>query len=375
MARLDIRGLAKTYPGGIVAANRVDLSVGEGELFVIVGPSGSGKSTLLRLIAGLEQPDAGTIHLADRRIDVLSPVDRDVAMVFQDQVLYPHLDVFENIAFGLRARRVPKGEVEERVRVAASALGLLDCLDRPPGTLSGGQRRRVSLGRALVLRPGIFLFDEPFSGLDAPLRAATRAEFVELNRTLRATMVLVTHDQGEALALGDRVAVMDRGQVVQVGRPLDLYHKPVDRFVARFLGQPSMNFLPCLVAKVGRELTLRIVNLDELGPWPVPLSHPWASTLTDRGSPRVEMGIRPEHVSIRPYAPSTPPPLLPTGLATIRRLEPMGHETLAYLDLGPHPITARLPPTSEHRVGELVRIDLAFEQATWFDTSTGDRLT
>jgi multiple sugar transport system ATP-binding protein len=374
LARLELRGVAKTYPGGILAAKGVDLTVEDGELFVVVGPSGSGKSTLLRLVAGLESLDRGSVHLDGRRIDDLSPVDRDVAMVFQDQVLYPHLDVFENIAFGLRSRRVPKAEVDLRVRGTASVLGLLDCLDRPPGTLSGGQRRRVALGRAIVLRPKLFLFDEPFSGLDAPLRASTRAELADLNRKHRATMVLVTHDQGEALALGDRVAVMDQGRVVQVGRPLALYDRPNGRFVARFLGQPPMNLLPCLVAKVGPDLNIRIVSLDEFGPWSIPLSTPWASTLTDRGSPRVDLGLRPEQLTIRASLPSAPTPFPPTGLATIRRLEPMGHETLAYLDLGPHELTTRLVPNTPHRVGDRVLVELDFERASWFDASTGDRL-
>ncbi len=341
---------------------------------MIVGPSGSGKSTLLRLVAGLESLDGGSIHLDGRQIDSLAPADRDVAMVFQDQVLYPHLNVFENIAFGLRARRVGRAEVDERVRGTASVLGLADCLDRPPGTLSGGQRRRVALGRALVLRPRLFLFDEPFSGLDAPLRASTRSELADLNRKIGATMVLVTHDQGEALALGDRVAVIDRGRVVQVGRPLDLYDRPDRRFVARFLGQPPMNLLPCLVAKFGQDLTIRIVDLDDLGPWSVPLSAPWASTLTDRGAPRVEMGFRPEQVLIRPALPFAQTSQPPNALATIRRLEPMGHETLVYLDLGPHALTARFPPKTPFQVGERVLLELDFGHATWFDSATGDRL-
>jgi multiple sugar transport system ATP-binding protein len=374
LARLELRGVDKTYPGGIVAARGVDLTVEEGELFVIVGPSGSGKSTLLRLVAGLESLDGGSVQLDGRRIDGLRPSDRDVAMVFQDQVLYPHLDVFENIAFGLRARRVPRGGIDERVRGTAAALGLEDCLDRMPGTLSGGQRRRVALGRALVLRPRLFLFDEPFSGLDAPLRASTRSELADLNRKLGATMVLVTHDQGEALALGDRVAVMDRGRVAQVGRPLDLYDRPSGRFVARFLGQPPMNLLPCLVAKLDQDLSIRVVDLDGVGPWSIPLSTSWASTLTDRGSPRVEMGFRPEQLVIQAAGPSATIASSPDAPATIRRLESMGHETLAYLELGPHELIARLPSKSFFKLGERVLVGLEFEKANCFDAATGERL-
>ena len=350
------------------------MTVEDGELFVIVGPSGSGKSTLLRLVAGLENPDAGGIWLDGRRIDTLAPVDRDVAMVFQDQVLYPHLDVFENLAFGLRARGVPRAEMGERVRGTATVLGLSDCLERSPGTLSGGQRRRVALGRALVLRPKLFLFDEPFSGLDAPLRASTRAELVDLKRKLGATMVLVTHDQAEALALGDRVAVIDRGRVVQVGRPLELYDRPDTRFVARFLGQPPMNLLPCLLSREGQDLVIRIVQLDDLGPWSIPLLFPWASNLAGRGIPRVELGLRPEQIPLRtatPFSPNSSPPI---GPATIRRLEPMGHETLAFVDFGPHELAVRLPPTVPYRVGERLLIELDLDRAAWFDTSSGERL-
>jgi multiple sugar transport system ATP-binding protein len=374
LARLELRGVEKTYPGGIVAARGVDLTVEDGELFVIVGPSGSGKSTLLRLVAGLESSEAGSLWLDGRRIDGLNPRDRDVALVFQDQVLYPHLDVFENMAFGLRARGVPKAEVEDRVRGTSAVLGLADCLDRPPATLSGGQRRRVALGRALVLRPRLFLFDEPFSGLDAPLRASTRAELADLKKKLGATMVLVTHDQGEALALGDRVAVINEGRIVQVARPLELYDRPSSRFVARFIGQPAMNLLPCLIVKEGPELVIRIVHLDELGPWPIPLARPWTSPISEQGNSRVDLGLRPEQVAIRPAGPFSPRSIPPTGPATIRRLEAAGHEILAYLDLGPLELTSRLPPRNPFRVGERVLVDLDFEQASWFDSSTGERL-
>ena len=374
MARLELRGVDKTYPGGIAAIRGVDLAVESGELFVIVGPSGSGKSTLLRLVAGLETPDSGSILLDGRAIEGLAPVDRDLAMVFQDQVLYPHLDVFENIAFGLRARRVAREEVEARVGHTASALGLDDCLARRPATLSGGQRRRVALGRALVVRPRLFLFDEPFSGLDAPLRASTRAELVGLHRDLRATMILVTHDQADALAVGDRVAVMDGGRVIQVGRPLDLYDRPANRFVARFIGQPAMNLLPCLISRERGVLDVRIVGIDDLGPWPVPWSVGYASLLLDHGSPRVDLGLRPEQVQIRPLGeiPMTSGP--PTGPATVRRVELVGREALAYLTFGPFEVVACLPPKTGLRAGDQVLVTLDFDLAHWFDSATGDRL-
>ncbi len=371
MAQLELRRVEKTFPNGIGAARGVDLTVEDGELFVIVGPSGSGKSTLLRLVAGLESLDSGEVYLDGRRIDGLSPTARDVAMVFQDQVLYPHLNVFENIAFGLRARKVDKVELEERVRGTAQVLGLADCLERPPGTLSGGQRRRVALGRALVLRPKLFLFDEPFSGLDAPLRATTRAELVELKRKLGATMVLVTHDQAEALALGDRVAVIDRGRVVQVAKPLDLYDRPSTRFVARFIGQPAMNLLPCLIAREESGLTIRVVNFDDHPPWTIPWSKPTASPLSDRGLARVDLGVRPEQILLQPI---DHPSIGYEGQARVSRLEPNGHETLAYLDFGPHELTTRLAARSTIQIGDRVRIAIDLDRACWFDASTGDRL-
>jgi len=374
LARLDLIGVEKTFSGGVAAIRGVDLAVEDGELFVIVGPSGSGKSTLLRLIAGLETPGAGSLRLDGRPIERLAPVDRDVAMVFQDQVLYPHLDAFENIAFGLRARRVARAEVESRVRATAGVLGLTDCLGRRPATLSGGQRRRVALGRALVTRPRLFLLDEPFSGLDAPLRASTRAELVDLHRKLKATMILVTHDQADALAIGNRVAVLDRGRVAQVGRPLDLYDRPASRLVARFVGQPPMNLLPCLVAREGDRLAVRVVDLDHLGPWMAPGSSPWASKLLALGESRVDLGLRPEQLAVRSAGPFSPTSDPATAPATIRRLEPMGHETLAVLALGPYHLIARLAPRTPFRVGDRVLVGLDFGQASWFDSSTGDRL-
>ena len=359
LAGLELRSVAKTYPGGIVAASGVDLTIEDGEVFVIVGPSGSGKSTLLRLVAGLESLDSGSILLGGRRIDTLAPRDRDVAMVFQDPVVYPHLDVFENIAFGLRARRKGKAEVEGLVDATAKVLGLGDCLRRKPATLSGGQRRRVALGRAMVIRPRIFLFDEPFSGLDAPLRASTRAEFVELHRQVGTTMVLVTHDQAEALALGDRVAVIDRGRIVQVGPPVEVYDRPSNRFVARFIGEPPMHFLPCLIAGEGPERAARVVGLDDLAP--LSLTPKIALPETP-----VDLGLRPEHVTVRPVESE--------GLAIVRRLEPIGHEVIAELSFGPHTLATRLPSDSPIRVGDRLTIHLDLDRACWFDPATGARL-
>ncbi len=368
MARLELRAVEKTYSGGINAARAVDLAVASGGLCVILGPSGSGKSTLLRLIAGLETLDSGSIHLGDRRIDTLAPRDRDLAMVFQDVVVYPHLDVFENIAFGLRARRVARAEVQTRVETTAAMLGLDSVLQRSATTLSGGQKRRVTLARALVLRPKLFLFDEPFSGLDAPLRASIRAEIASLHRQTGATMVLVTHDQAEALALADQVAVVDAGCVVQVGRPLDIYAAPCNKFVARFVGQPPMAMIPCTLRADGpASIRVEPADLPLPTPWMIhQASSPLFDALAHHLGSTVILGLRAEHVHL------TDPTAAP--LATVDRLEPAGHETGLTLRLGPHLLSARVTGRPAVGVGDAVAVAVDLEAASWFDPETGKRI-
>lgn len=372
MTSLELRGVSKTYRGGIVAAKAVDLATQSGELFVIVGPSGSGKSTLLRLVAGLEAVDSGSIHLEGRRIDGLAPRDRGLAMVFQDAVVYPHLNVFENIAFGLRARRVARGEIKARVTSTAETLGLGDALKRSPTTLSGGQKRRVTLARALVIQPELFLFDEPFSGLDAPLRASLRAEIAAMHRRTGATMILVTHDQGEALALADRLAVVDAGRVVQVGRPGEVYDAPRNQFVAQFLGQPPMAMIPCTVRVDGTgsvAVAVEPVGV-KFGPWWVDHRSPSGLALADRSGGRVHLGLRPEHLVVSPVSMSGGM----LAVATVDRLEPAGHETGATLRLGPHAISARLAPRTSVAVGNEVSLSVDLARACWFDSDTGERI-
>jgi ABC-type sugar transport system ATPase subunit len=359
VAQVELRGLSKTFAGGVRAVEPVDLTVGDGELFVVVGPSGSGKSTLLRLVAGLETPDAGSLWIGGTRADGLPPRDRDVAMVFQHPALYPHLSVFENLAFGLRARRHPKAEVSARVGEVAAMLGLADLLPRLPRTLSGGQRQRVAMGRAIARRPRVFLLDEPFSDLDAPLRAAIRADLIDLHRRLGATMILVTHDQAEAMAMGDRLAVMERGRVVQTGTPRVVYDRPATRFVAGFIGSPPMNLLPCDVARDGDRLEIRVVGCDVC--WTVPITEDWTASVRDRAPGRFDLGLRPEHLSLSsdPSRRSAP--------AEVRRLEPLGHETIATLTLGPHPLKLRLPPCPGVLVGDRVSVAVDSRQPAWFD--------
>ncbi len=279
MSIVDLKRVSKSFADGTIAVDSVDLTVSPGEMLVVLGPSGSGKSTLLRLIAGLDSPGSGRVEIDGRDVDGMPPSSRDVAMVFQNQVPYPHLDVFENLAFGLRARRHPREEIAGRVEEVAAMLGLSGKLKRRPATLSGGEKQRVSLGRALARRPKVLLLDEPFSNLDTPLRASLREEFLAAHRRFGTTTLLVTHDQAEAMALGDRVAVMDRGKIAQVGTPREIYDRPANRFVAGFVGDPPMNLL---------DLEVFEAHVKILGEG--------SDFKADRGL--LLLGVRPENVSI-----------------------------------------------------------------------------
>jgi ABC-type sugar transport system ATPase subunit len=369
LAQVALKDISKIYPGGVSAVSAIDLEISDGELFVLVGPSGSGKSTLLRLIAGLETPTSGSLWIGGQRADGLVPADRDVAMVFQTPALYPHLSVFGNLAFGLRARRFSKPEVERRVEAVAGRLGLDGFLDRAPATLSGGQRQRVALGRAIVREPRVFLLDEPFSSLDAPLRASMRAELIDLHRKLGTTMIHVTHDQAEAMAMGGRIAVMDHGQVVQVGTPLEVYHHPATRFVAGFIGSPPMNVLPCEVEWSSETLRVHVAGTPEEWSWATTLGQTWTDVLRSVRPARVDLGLRPEQVALTNGESATSGTL--NAPAEVRRLEPLGHETIATLALGPHPLSLRIPPESALRVGDRVTIGIDPSRGAWFDAETG----
>src|SRR6187399_3254158 len=244
MAEVLVKNLTKQY-GAVTAVHDITLEIKDKEFVVLVGPSGCGKSTTLRMIAGLEDISSGQLYIGDRLVNSIPSKDRDIAMVFQNYALYPHMTVFQNMAFGLKIKKVPKVEIEKRVNVAANIVGLTPYLKRKPGTLSGGQRQRVALGRAIVRNPKVFLFDEPLSNLDAKLRVQMRTEIKRVHQKVRTTTVYVTHDQIEAMTLADRVVVMNRGKIEQIGAPNDLYHAPATRFVAGFIGSPAMNLLPC----------------------------------------------------------------------------------------------------------------------------------
>src|SRR6266511_3233416 len=353
MASVTLRGLSKTFEGAAQAAVRdVSLEVRDGELLVLLGPSGCGKTTLLRCIAGLEDPTAGEVLIGDRVVTDLPPAERDVAMVFQSYALYPHLDVRENIAFALEMRGVAPPEMARRVAETAARLGLGDLLDRRPEQLSGGQRQRVALARAIVRHPQLFLFDEPLSNLDAPLRIELRAELLALHRALPTTMVYVTHDQVEALTMGQRIAVLHEGRLRQVGTPADVYERPADVFVARLVGSPGMNVLEGQGRGGGGEDGGRVV---EAGSLLVPI------TLTEYEG-QLFLGVRPEHVGLCAVDKGA-------GNGDVLMVEPRGNETIVHLNVGGQPLVARLPGLVDVQLGTRVGVKLDRRQLHLFDAA------
>jgi multiple sugar transport system ATP-binding protein len=353
MARIALEHVDKVYANGFVAARDLSLEVADGELLVLVGPSGSGKSTVLRMMAGLEMVTAGTIKIGDRDVTALPPQQRDIAMVFQNYALYPHMTVRENLGFGLSIRKQPPATIDKRVRTVAASLGLESLLDRKPAQLSGGQRQRVALGRAIVRDPLAFLFDEPLSNLDAQLRVETRVELSRLHRELRATMVYVTHDQSEALTLGDRIAILRDGVLQQVASPMELYARPANRFVAAFIGSPAMNFFEGELRSgtfTGDGFTIGL-NCDSLQ------------------SDRVVVGVRPHHLEV-----------VGEGQGSLRAevavVEPMGNEQIVYAALpGGKRVVALAPPETEIKPESVVEIRVKPDAIHVFDTATGARVS
>src|SRR5881396_2256801 len=315
MAQVALRKIVKTFDK-TPAVQGIDLDIADREFIVLVGPSGCGKSTTLRMIAGLEEATSGEIYIGDQLVNDVPPKDRDIAMVFQNYALYPHMTVYENMSFGLRLRKFPKSEIKERVENAARILDITDLLQRQPKQLSGGQRQRVAMGRAIVRNPKVFLFDEPLSNLDAKLRVQMRTEIKRVHQKVRTTTVYVTHDQVEAMTLADRVVVMNRGKIEQIGAPNLLYHSPATRFVAGFIGSPAMNFIPCKVEQAGDSLNVRLSDTIAFG---VPAER------VQRYRPAVgketTFGIRPEHVT---EAKTNGSKNLATFDAGIEVVEPMG---------------------------------------------------
>jgi multiple sugar transport system ATP-binding protein len=353
MADVVLRNVQKSF-GKAKVIHGVDLDIRDGEFVVFVGPSGCGKSTLLRLIAGLEDITAGDLFIGGERVNDLAPAKRGIAMVFQSYALYPHMNVYDNMAFGLELAKSSKAEIDRKVREAARLLQIESLLERKPRQLSGGQRQRVAIGRAIVRDPKVFLFDEPLSNLDAALRVQTRIEIAKLHTDTQATMIYVTHDQVEAMTLADRIVVLNAGRIEQVGTPLELYHRPANLFVAGFIGSPQMNFIECQVAGLGPNEVL--ASLPGGGTLSVPVQPEGV-----QGGEAITLGIRPDHVRISSEGSIT---------GRVDLVEELGENHLLYVDAGQgRRLTVREPGDARHEAGSTVSLDLASEFCHLFRSS------
>jgi sn-glycerol 3-phosphate transport system ATP-binding protein len=357
MAKVTLNGVKKSY-GAVKAIHGIDMEIADGEFIVIVGPSGCGKSTLLRMIAGLEAITEGTISIGDRVVNDVEPADRDIAMVFQNYALYPHMSVYENMSYGLRIRGKSKAEIEQRVQRAAEILQLQPYLQRKPRELSGGQRQRVAMGRAIVREPSVFLFDEPLSNLDAKLRVQMRLEIKRLHQQLGVTSIYVTHDQVEAMTLADRLVVMNLGRADQIGTPQDVYNRPATTYVGGFIGSPAMNFVACRIE--GEAGKRQIVLQDDVR---LPAPAAWSAPAGD-----YRLGLRPEH--IRLAAPGeTPQLLLPVDVA-----EELGADTLLHGKIAGEDVVARVPSNAGFHDRSRPGIIVDMAQAHLFDRESGLRV-
>jgi multiple sugar transport system ATP-binding protein len=368
MAQVLLRNLSKHFRS-VVAVDDLTLEVQDKEFLVLVGPSGCGKTTALRCIAGLEEASSGEIYIGDRLVNDVSPKDRDIAMVFQNYALYPHMHVYDNMAFGLKLRKFPKAEIQRRVNEAAGMLGLGGLLDRKPRELSGGQRQRVALGRAIVREPKVFLMDEPLSNLDAKLRVQTRAELIKLHRRLGITTIYVTHDQMEAMTMGDRIAVLNEGRMQQADTPLHLFNHPANMFVAGFIGSPAMNLLGATLD--GRDGDV-YVRSDPLV-LRLPESH--AQKVRDRAGRSVVFGVRPDDIYDRSLNAPVAASDGNSATLTVDVTEPMGSTVHAYLTAGEHSLTADLDAETKAQDGEPLEVIFDMEKTHLFDPETELALT
>ena len=364
MAKVILEHVYKVYPGGVTAVSDANLEIEDQEFVVLVGPSGCGKSTTLRMVAGLEEISKGAIYIDGRKVNDVPPKDRDIAMVFQNYALYPHMTVYKNMAFGLKLRRFPRAEIDRRVREAAEILGIQDLLERKPKALSGGQRQRVAVGRAIVRKPKAFLFDEPLSNLDAKMRVQMRAEINKLHTRLASTMIYVTHDQVEAMTMGDRIVVMKDGLIQQVATPLELYNRPANQFVAGFIGSPPMNFFQGTLEPRADGLFF------QEGSFSVRTTDGQAAALSARAGQPVVFGIRPEDAA--ESAGSAPAGERIT--ARVEVVEPMGAEVYVYLSTGRHSFIARVGPQNAVEVGQALPLVLNMNKAHFFHPETGDTI-
>jgi multiple sugar transport system ATP-binding protein len=361
MARVYLEGVTKKF-ASVTAVNDVTLESPDRQFTVLVGPSGCGKTTALRLVAGLEEATSGSIYIGDRRVNDIAPKDRDIAMVFQNYALYPHMSVYDNMAFGLRLRKYPRQEIDRRVKEAAALLGIGGLLDRKPKQLSGGQRQRVALGRAIVREPQVFLMDEPLSNLDAKLRVQTRAEIKKLQARLQTTTIYVTHDQVEAMTMGDRIVVMRDGIVQQVDSPLNLYEKPANLFVAGFIGSPAMNFIESRLARRDGAVVI------DAGSFAMEVPADITPHVKEWVGKTVIFGIRPEDIQDRAYARDANH----TGAlrAMVEVHEPLGSDVILYLSSGDHSIVARVDAHSEARMGQEAEVVFNMRRMHLFDPET-----
>jgi multiple sugar transport system ATP-binding protein len=359
MAQVTLENISKSFDS-VQAVRDVSLVIQDREFVVLVGPSGCGKSTTLRMVAGLEEITAGTIKIGDRVVNDVPPKDRDIAMVFQNYALYPHMSVYDNMAFGLKLRKFPKAEIQQRVQEAAEILGIQELLQRKPRALSGGQRQRVAVGRAIVRKPQVFLFDEPLSNLDAKLRVAMRAELKKLHDRLQATVIYVTHDQVEAMTMGDRIVIMKDGLIHQVGAPLEVYAQPQNQFVAGFIGSPAMNFLPCTVTERDGQLFFTRPGLNLA----VPSSR--AKALAAYKDKPVTVGVRPE--DMHEAIPQDPANSFFEALVEV--VEPIGHEIYLDVTVGDVEVVARVSPDSPPKVGQKIKLSTITEKLHAFDPQT-----
>ena len=370
MASLSLRNVIKRYSNGFVAVKGFNMEIKDKEFIIFVGPSGCGKSTTLRMIAGLEEISDGELYIGDKLMNDVEPKDRDIAMVFQNYALYPHMSVYDNMAFGLRLRKTPKDEIDKLVHEAARVLDIEHLLDRKPKALSGGQRQRVAMGRAIVRHPKVFLMDEPLSNLDAKLRVQMRIEISKLHQRLQTTFIYVTHDQTEAMTLGTRIVVMKDGLIQQVDSPQNLYDKPVNLFVAGFMGSPQMNFIDCMVEKEGKNVELKFSN------YTITLPEARGKKLVDGGyvGKTVVLGIRPEDIKDEEmFINSSPDSVIS---ATVRVYELLGAEVFLYFDVDDEvSITARVNPRTTARPGDTIKLALDLSKIHIFDKQTEKIIT
>lgn len=375
MAEVILKKVEKTYPNGFKAVHGVDLHIKDGEFMVFVGPSGCAKSTTLRMVAGLEEITGGEIWIGDKLVNDLPPKDRGIAMVFQNYALYPHMTVYDNMAFGLKMAKTPKDEIDRRVKEAAEKLEITALLDRKPKEMSGGQRQRVAVGRAIVRKPDVFLFDEPLSNLDAKLRVSMRVKITQLHKQLKAegqtaTMIYVTHDQVEAMTMGDRICVLNYGKIMQVDTPLNLYHKPANKFVAGFIGSPSMNFVDGRLEKDGEKIVFIFGNERR-----VILTEEMAGKVKGYVGKKVVLGIRPENLGNRTTHPEGEEENFLTGEISI--VEHMGNEEFIYFTIDGQEFTSRIEARKSEGVkhGETGKFYFNIKRAHIFDAETEENIS